>query len=454
MAQVALTNILLLLVSQMPHPSAVDSEVLKQVISGRGQAFIALASGATRYVESQNEIPDTSFVITELRLVNAHLKDVQLLGRLSALERIELSGSDLTDDAAKALSQLKRLREIHLEGNRESISLGSYSEPPALTTATIANLTIGPNVLKWVGRSPALIELRLDNCGLHGASLKDLESAARLSTLELTGIPDDAIAALPSLPSLHALSVERINLGRRELETISRQANLKQLRLRGTRAGDDGMAHLRSLSRLSTLDLGHTQITDDTLSHLATIATLSHLSLDGTRITNAGIAHLSSLENLKILDLGSTQVSGRGIVSLEQLPRLRSLSMTNSGMTRDEITLLTRLRRLEQLRLGGMKDPITSVELSEIARLVELRELRIHGVELTKDGVRQLARLQKLEGLMLTYNDTLDDQALNELGHHRNLRWLSVLGGTRRADADCIERLRVQLPECDIRIEK
>ncbi len=79
---------------------------------------------------------------------------------------------------------------------------------------------------------------------------------------------------------------------------------------------------LEQLPALEMLSLDCTQITDQGLAHLKGLTRLSELSLRATRITDAGLKHLEKLTSLKKLELNLTVVSRRGVESLRKaLPR-------------------------------------------------------------------------------------------------------------------------------------
>jgi uncharacterized protein (TIGR03067 family) len=79
---------------------------------------------------------------------------------------------------------------------------------------------------------------------------------------------------------------------------------------------------LEQLPALEMLNLDCTQITDQGLTHLKGLTRLRELSLRATRITDAGLKHLEKLSSLKKLELNLTAVSPRGVDALRKaLPR-------------------------------------------------------------------------------------------------------------------------------------
>ncbi len=64
------------------------------------------------------------------------------------------------------------------------------------------------------------------------------------------------------------------------------------VRLSGSKVTDDGLKHLRVLTRLKNLALNNTKITDVGLEHLKGMASLRELNLRNTMITDEGVKKL------------------------------------------------------------------------------------------------------------------------------------------------------------------
>ena len=86
------------------------------------------------------------------------------------------------------------------------------------------------------------------------------------------------------------------------------------------------------LSDLTELDLTFSHISDDGLTHLKDLTRLTYLRIidqynSGIRkmqITDAGLRHLSDLTNLRSLRLANTKITDRGLIHLKKLKILRS----------------------------------------------------------------------------------------------------------------------------------
>lgn len=80
---------------------------------------------------------------------------------------------------------------------------------------------------------------------------------------------------------------------------------------------DDGLVHLRELTRLHSLYLRGDQVTDAGMVHLKGLKQLQVLNLNGTQVTDSGLEQLRELTQLKILWLTDTQVTYAGVAKLQ-----------------------------------------------------------------------------------------------------------------------------------------
>ena len=90
--------------------------------------------------------------------------------------------------------------------------------------------------------------------------------------------------------------------------------------------GDDGLKHLKPLTKLRTLILSLTGVSDAGLKHLRGLTQLQRLDLDYTKVTDAGIENLKGLTELGIIHLDGTKVSDAGERELQKaLPKIHIL---------------------------------------------------------------------------------------------------------------------------------
>ena len=110
-------------------------------------------------------------------------------------------------------------------------------------------------------------------------------------------------------------------------EKLKGRADLKSLDLSYCREiTDEGLAHLKGLTKLKELSLASTKITDAGLVHLKGLTKLKELGLASTKITDAGLVHLKGLSKLELLYLKETEITDAGVKDLkEALPDCRTI---------------------------------------------------------------------------------------------------------------------------------
>src|SRR5262249_41210754 len=106
------------------------------------------------------------------------------------------------------------------------------------------------------------------------------------------------------------------------LAHLAALANLRGLRLNGTKVSDAGLVHLKGMKRLGYLELNDTRVTDKGLGHLAGLTKLKWLYVRGTRLSDAGLVWLRDMEGLVGLDLRNrSRVEGDKCTERDRAPR-------------------------------------------------------------------------------------------------------------------------------------
>ena len=91
---------------------------------------------------------------------------------------------------------------------------------------------------------------------------------------------------------------------------------MQSLDLVKTRTGDDGLASIATLRKLTHLNLDYTAVTGAGIALLQSLAVLQELRLDSAEAGDESIESLASLTNLKVLNLYHTLVSEAGFKTL------------------------------------------------------------------------------------------------------------------------------------------
>ena len=152
--------------------------------------------------------------------------------------------------------------------------------------------------------------------------------------LDLKGADDLALKNLGGRTDVTAIDLRRAKLTEDGMKVLKTLPGLWYLNMHFVDIGDQELAHLKAVSKLSELHLGPARkITDAGLKHLGAILTLETLHVDGASVSDAGLAHLKTLTNLQDLHLSDNAISDAGLEHLEVLKKLKSLHIFNTNVT-------------------------------------------------------------------------------------------------------------------------
>lgn len=189
--------------------------------------------------------------------------------RLMHLRKLDLSGTQITEESIDRLLGLESLRSLRLGGSR--MSYAGYSRLKSNLPRTSINIGLTGSEFKRDDRQvQAIYEIKL----LGGK-------------VEI----DDSVAGRP---------VTGVDLS-------------------STRVRDSDLSRLKAFPQLVKLQLGGTRITDEGLTRLTGFASLETLLLGGTLVTDAGVPHLAKIKSLKKIFLGETRVTYAGYAELHKL---------------------------------------------------------------------------------------------------------------------------------------
>lgn len=184
------------------------------------------------------------------------------------------------------------------------------------------------------------------------------------------------------------------NLGKDALANISKQTNLRSLRMTGVWL--ESLGSLDVCNKLEELDINACiKLSKKSLECIGNITSLRHLSASAIDIrTAADIAYILRLKNLTRLDMSECPLEDNNIIyALGELPKLQVLDVTGA-----KIASLNGIENLKSIRLlvlnkcGGLPD-------EEIQKLAKLKGLQ--GLKLANCQVRRLSFLESLQDLKL-----------------------------------------------------
>jgi Leucine-rich repeat (LRR) protein len=237
--------------------------------------------------------------------------DLAALEDLDSVSTLILDRLPLTDDIARMVSKLPKLRSLTLSNVHVLSSLGWF---PRLHPNDLLHLSLQKTPL----------------FGRHDFYLSDLPQVESLS-LEATGVSDRSLARLVTLRRLRQIDLSSTLITDNGMATLARHENLENVVLNRTAVSDAGVAELAQLKSLRKLGLCMTDISDSALTTLATVKAIEELDLSFTGVTDTGLAKLRGMPRLRKINLSGTFISDKGLEYLAELPSLKQLWLIIDG---------------------------------------------------------------------------------------------------------------------------
>lgn len=301
-----------------------------------------------------SEVPWVSS-LTSLRTLGiaAPLESLPELRRLGSLERLDLSGSDVS--SLSGLSDLPALRSLDLSGAGAAIERVEWAALARLEVLVARGASL-PD-LEPLAPLTALRELEVGDCRV--SSLRGVERMVSLRSLGAgMGLLED-VEPLRGHPSLARLDLSWSRVS--SVEPLSSLRALSSLELSRTEVRD--LSPLAALP-LRELALGHLEVDVGLLFGGALRSTLGRLSLDGARVSSFAALNGSALRSLS---LQSARFDCDAALSL---PELRSLDLSLTDLpTFERLAGLTKLRELHVQHLVRRLDHAPLLALPPLARL-------------------------------------------------------------------------------------
>ena len=275
------------------------------------------------------------------------------------------------------------------------------------------------------------------------AALSDLRSLTIVSPYEGQAPLSEFWAQRPDLPELEELAIDGFQLDSQFLGWLSKSAALKSVDLSGCTLPNPKLAWCQGLPQLQELSLMQTNVEDADLESFTACPSLVSIDLSNTDITSAGLQALVKLERLQSLALTSVD-SVSDLEILRAFPRLTSLYLDGNDIHDREMQNVLELRELHTLHIGHTQ--ISATSLRDIARLDRLEELMVEGLPI-QNAVEAICSLPKLTYLNAQSTD-LTDTGLELLASVRSLQTL-VVANTLVTDK-AIQRFQLKRPSCQV----
>ena len=293
----------------------------------------------------------------------------EALGRVSALEHLEIAGCNPSPSDLAQLKQLKGLKFLQL-----------------------SKATLSEEAMKELSEFQALEQIRCGHTGVGDAELRPLENLKTLKAVDLSGCEGVTIDGLESLTKCSKLAFLRLSGPSIDNDCMTQVAKMKSLRVLGisdTEVDDDGIAKLANLN-LSEVQMTQAKLSDVGVGYLTGLENLEKLDLsECSGVTNACASEIAKMKNLSSLNLLRTGITDQGVKQLTGMKNLTRLNLDDTRITDDSVAALKELPQLTWLHLG--KTAITDREKEVLMGLRKLRYLNISNTEISRDACSEIS---------------------------------------------------------------
>lgn len=268
--------------------------------------------------------------LTELTICDAAIDDddLQWVDGLSALQVLDLSGTNASDRTVKSVSRCP-LTHVNLSGTR-------------ITDRGLAELA----------RVETLASLELSQTDIQGHGFAGFTESKALFHVELSGASfnDDGAAHLARLPSLSSLSLTDTSVTDAGLASLGDAPVLWNLNVASTVIHGDGLAGLSRARTIRDLSLTCDQLDEESLRHLESFESLSQLHL-GAGVGDRGVQHLTRVKGLRFLTLSGSNLTPAVAPALRHMADLYELTLTGE-VSDDVLAVFAEVPGLKMLYLG------------------------------------------------------------------------------------------------------
>jgi internalin A len=271
---------------------------------------------------------DAAGNVVAVNLRGSWINDLEVmnLASLSALQRLDLSHTRISDEGLLLLKPARNVTDLNLY----------YAE--SITDQGMAAIREWKNLKR----------LNMRGTRISDGTLEIISHLTQLEALDIANTPitDNGLDHLITLTSLKELSLGRKRLSENGLEVLRLLSTLTYLDLGGPRSaerpdltpgnrvGEGGamdenlVRAISELKELRVLKLGYSNISAQGLKILGALPGVERLGLDAcTQIDDAALTELASWQHLEAVDLQGTHVTQKGLDRLQaRKPGLKVLA--------------------------------------------------------------------------------------------------------------------------------
>lgn len=189
---------------------------------------------------------------------------------------------------------------------------------------------------------------------------------------------------------------------------------------------DECLAEIAKCSQVRRIMLTGDQINNEGLE---TISALEHVEQifmwNATNVTDDGIKFLAGFKNLEKLHVGRSDVTADGIGYLLKLKKMKFLGLQNNWLSDDIFEHAANFPELEILAVGSpgwngehaRKQKFSNDGLRHLARLEKLKILDVQNSDISDEGLVHLHDLKNLEAIWFTRSQ-ITEEGIDSLREH------------------------------------
>ncbi|GKV37445.1 hypothetical protein SLEP1_g45476 [Rubroshorea leprosula] len=306
--------------------------------------------------------------------------DIQWISRLSSLQRLDMSGVNLSQ-ASSNLLQLSLssccLRNCHLPSQNHPLNFTWLSNIQHLDLS--ANFFQGP-IPMFFQNMTSLIFLYL--------------SRNQLSE----NIPDN----ISQLSKLKSIDLSNNQLSESIPNSIGQLSKLESIDLSNNQLSGSISISIGQLFKLESIDLFNNQLSGSIPDSIGQLSKLEGMYLYGNQLSGSIPASIGQLSKLVGIDLYGNKLSGSIPASIRQLSKLASIDFARNKLNGSIPDSIGQLSKLKNIYLFG--NQLSGSIPTSIGQLFKLEGIYLSINQLSGSIPASIGQLPKLEGIFLSYN--------------------------------------------------
>ena len=361
--------------------------------------------------------PDGRIIGIVIENNDLSLSDIQVIGKLTDLESIRITGPSVDDTYVEAMSGLTKLKSVDIEnGEITDRALEILKTLPDINALLLRrNLKLTDNAIKLFAEFPKLRTLKILYNGFTPTSLYDLENLKTVRVLDLRGLQvgDDTLIFLSELENLEELRIRSGSVSNAGIAELVKCQKLKTLELQDTSVGAGCGEFFKEMKGLRTLQIFRGgEFSAEAVAELGVLTNLEMLQLRAIGCNNEALLALKPLVNLRRVDFSELPgVDSATVIDvIKSYPKLADVRIFAIPVDDSVAAFLATIPALRSVALPATS--ITDTGLDALTALSNLTTLEIYANKerITLQGAGVLSKFKTLQRLVIP--ETLNDPAL------------------------------------------